>query len=211
MTSRLPLRPKWLFLAPPGALAVAAALLLALPAPSPTSASELIPAPPPTPMEAAEASAPPPVLLPLHQWLKPGEYAWDESAPASGPVRIVADLRARTLSVYRGGREIGRSFITYGTDEKPTPLGRFKILQKDADHVSNLYDSPMPFMLRLTNDGVAIHGGEIADDIATRGCIGVPTEFAKLLFRQAQLGGEVLIVKGPPEGGRYTAYAALPL
>lgn len=208
MAIRLRFQRKGLFLVASGVIAAAAGLLPSLPGPATSAASELIPV---RPLARAEAAAPEAILLPVYRWLKPGEYAWDESAPASGPVRIVVDLRARTLSVYRQGREIGRSFITYGTDEKPTPLGRFTILEKDADHVSNLYDSPMPYMLRLTRDGIAIHGGEIEDDIATRGCVGVPPEFARLLFAQAKLGTEVLIVRGPPPGGRYTAYAALPL
>jgi hypothetical protein len=196
-----------------GGAALAAALPLALPRAADgrngggaVEAAALVPAPSPGRVEAEPA----PVLLPVHRWLKPLEYVWyDEGVPA-GPVKVVVDIRARTLSVYRSGFEIGRSFITHGSPAKPTPLGLFPVLQKDADHVSNLYDAPMPFMLRLTWDGIAIHGGEIEDDIATRGCIGVPREFAELLFREAKLGTVVRIVPGPPEGTNYTAYAALP-
>jgi lipoprotein-anchoring transpeptidase ErfK/SrfK len=162
---------------------------------------------------AAPASEPFEVqrLLPVTRWLKPREYVWDEAVAPSGAVRIVVDLRARTLSVYRSGVEIGRSFITYGTEDHPTPLGRFPIMEKDADHYSSIYNrAPMPWMLRLTGDGVAIHGGEVEDDIATRGCIGLPKEFAKLLFKQAKVGTEVLVVSGPPRGTDYTSYAALP-
>ena len=100
------------------------------------------------------------------------------------------------LSVYRGGYEIGRSAIVYGHDTKPTPTGTFKILQKKKDHVSNLYDAEMPYMLRLTMDGIAIHGAQVADDLATHGCVGVPDEFAAMLFEQAKIGGRVLIRDG---------------
>jgi lipoprotein-anchoring transpeptidase ErfK/SrfK len=120
------------------------------------------------------------------------------------------DPRARTLSVYRRGIEIGRSSIVYGYDEKPTPLGAFAILQKKARHVSNIYNAPMPWMLRLTWDGVAIHGSEMADDKATHGCIGVPNEFGERLFALAAMGGRVLVNNGPPGGADYSAYAALP-
>jgi lipoprotein-anchoring transpeptidase ErfK/SrfK len=53
----------------------------------------------------------------------------------------------------------------------------------------------MPFMLRLTNDGIAIHGSEVEDGYATHGCIGVPDEFAALLFKEAKIGTKVLITK----------------
>jgi lipoprotein-anchoring transpeptidase ErfK/SrfK len=53
----------------------------------------------------------------------------------------------------------------------------------------------MPFTLRLTNDGVAIHGSDVAKGAATHGCLGVPVEFAKLLFDQMRVGDEVLVVQ----------------
>ena len=135
--------------------------------------------------------------LPITQWLRPGEFAWnDEGAPA-GETIIVVNIRARILSVYRTGVEIGRSSLIYGADNKPTPLGTFPILEKDADHVSNLYDAPMPHMLRLTYDGVALHGSQaLADDAATRGCVGLPREFAALLYRAVRVGDRVIIWDG---------------
>jgi lipoprotein-anchoring transpeptidase ErfK/SrfK len=135
--------------------------------------------------------------LPITQWLRPGEYAWNDEGVRAGPVTIVVNIRARVLSAYRDGVEIGRSSIIYGDNDKPTPFGTFPILQKDADHRSTIYDgAPMPHMLRLTGDGISIHGSEIADDYATHGCIGLPKAFAALLFRAAHLGDRVLIWKG---------------
>lgn len=126
-----------------------------------------------------------------------GNFYWDESnAPATGPLLITVDLAAQTLSVFRDGHEIGVAVILYGTPEKPTPLGAFPITQKDADHVSNLYDAPMPYMMRLTNDGVAIHGSDVEWGYGTRGCIGVPTAFARMLFEQVKLGDVVIITNG---------------
>ncbi|MFN3475058.1 MAG: L,D-transpeptidase family protein [Blastomonas sp.] len=126
-----------------------------------------------------------------------GDAYWDESrAPATGPMLITVDLEAQTLSVFRDGHEIGVAVILYGTPEKPTPLGAFPITQKNADHVSNLYDAPMPYMMRLTNDGVAIHGSDVEWGYGTRGCIGVPTAFAKKLFEQVKLGDIVIITNG---------------
>jgi lipoprotein-anchoring transpeptidase ErfK/SrfK len=201
------------------ALAVAACLLLfdrtdegkargaLIPA---AHAEELIPAPPPS-LSAVQpqVAASPVAFLPVDRWLASGEYVWGEET-GRGPITIVVDVRARTLSVYRKGVEIGRSSVVYGFDEKPTPLGVHPVLEKDADHVSNLYGAPMPWMLRLTWDGVAIHGSMMADDRATHGCVGVPEPFAKTLFALAAKGTRVLVNDGPPNRANYAAYAALP-
>ncbi|MEZ5710920.1 MAG: L,D-transpeptidase family protein [Blastomonas sp.] len=136
-------------------------------------------------------------ILNLDGPLKFGSYAWDESnAPASGQMLITVDLTAQTLSVFRDGHEIGAAAILFGDDDKPTPLGVFPITEKDADHISNLYGAPMPYMLRLTNDGISIHGSDVEWGLATHGCIGVPVEFAELLFRNVKLGDIVIITDG---------------
>ncbi|MDQ8756783.1 L,D-transpeptidase family protein [Sphingosinicella sp. LHD-64] len=193
-----------LFAAFAGGLMLAAPPLVSADAPSAPTAR---PAP-----ERAAAQAPAPAQpanprfggmeivseLDIPHWLRPGEYAWNpEGAPQRGPTVIVVNIRGRVLSVYRAGVEIGRSSLIYGADNKPTPHGTFPILEKDEDHWSNLYDAPMPHMLRLTWDGVAIHGSpELADDIGTHGCIGLPREFAALLFDVARVGDRVLVWNG---------------
>lgn len=155
---------------------------------------------------AALASAPAPAdpnftvrrILDIPGPLKMGEHHWDESgAPADGPIVITVDLEAQVLSIFRGGYEIGAAAILYGRDDKPTPLGAFPITQKKAKHVSNLYGSPMPYMMRMTNDGISIHGSDsVAPGFATHGCVAVPTAFAKKLFEAAKLGDVVIVTKG---------------
>jgi hypothetical protein len=125
-----------------------------------------------------------------------GDYVWDEAGVPAGPTIVTVDLVAQTLSVFRGGYEIGTAVVMYGADEKPTPTGIFPITQKDADHVSNLYGAPMPYMLRLTNDGVSIHGSDVEWGTVTHGCIGVPTAFAAKLFRAVKLGDRVIVTRG---------------
>jgi hypothetical protein len=123
-----------------------------------------------------------------------GGFVWDETGIPKGPVWVRIDLTSQLMSVFRDGHEIGTAVILYGTDGKPTPTGRFTILEKDAHHVSHSYDAPMPFMLRLTSDGVAIHGSNVRQGWATHGCIGVPLDFARLLFGAAAKGDAVVIL-----------------
>lgn len=125
-----------------------------------------------------------------------GDYFWDESGAPAGPVVVTVDLGAETLSVFRNGYEIGTAAIIFGAEGKDTPLGTFPITQKDADHVSNLYDAPMPYMLRMTNDGISIHGSEVRYENATHGCIGIPIGLAKKLFSVVKLGDKVIVTKG---------------
>ncbi|MEN2748316.1 L,D-transpeptidase family protein [Sphingomonas sp. T9W2] len=136
-------------------------------------------------------------VLPIDGPFTHGRWVWDEAgAPAVGRLVVTIDLDAQVLSVFRDGYEIGAAVVLYGADWKPTPLGALKITEKDADHVSNLYGAPMPYMLRLTNDGISIHGSDVQEGAATHGCIGVPTAFAKKLFAVARLGDRVIITNG---------------
>ena len=165
-------------------------------------------APPPPPAQLVERRSDQPMeidpgalmvkrVLPIDGPFRHGDYVWDEKgAPASGPVIITIDLKAETLSVFRAGYEIGAAVILYGATDKPSPLGAFPITQKDADHVSNLYDAPMPYAQRLTSDGVFIHGSDVEYGRGTHGCIGVPTAFAKKLFGVTKLGDIAIITNG---------------
>lgn len=124
-----------------------------------------------------------------------GSFIWDEDrVPKKGAMWVRIDLGQQILSVFRGGHEIGTAVILYGTDGKPTPTGDFTVLQKAADYHSHAYDAAMPYMLRLTDDGVAIHGSNVREGYATHGCIGVPPDFAKRLFTVMAKGDPVFIV-----------------
>lgn len=195
-----------------GVGAMAAAALI--PAPEPArSAAPVKAAPVPKPVVApvaapASAAALPPAapaleamtvkrILDIPGPISFGTYYWNtDGVPPDGALVITVDLEAQTMSVFRDGYEIGATAILYGMDEKPTPLGVHEIKQKKVHHISNLYGAPMPYMMRLTWDGVAIHGSEVEEGRATHGCIGVPTAFAKLVFAQAKLGDKVIITRG---------------
>ena len=139
--------------------------------------------------------------LPQDDDLRPGQYRWFGDATAGeGPVRVVVSLPLQRAYVFRGSALIGVSTISSGRPGYDTPTGAFTILQKKVDHVSNLYDAPMPYMLRLTNDGVAIHATKVENGYITRGCVGVPEGFAKKLFAAAKLGDRVIVTDGKTMG-----------
>ncbi len=140
-------------------------------------------------------------ILPITGPIRYGEWHWDEGGVPPGPLVITVDLDARVISAFRGGYEIGTSAVLLGTAEKPTPLGMFPITQKDARHRSNIYDgAPMPYMERLTNDGVTIHGTTVVNGYASHGCIGVPLDFARKLYAETHLGDRVYITRGKQVG-----------
>jgi hypothetical protein len=134
--------------------------------------------------------------------LKPGRFVWFEDPAlqpvADGPqarVKVVVSLLDQLAYVYRGDRLIGVSTVSTGSDGHETPLGDFTILEKQVFHRSNLYsNAPMPFMQRLTWDGVALHAGQLPGYPASHGCIRLPKAFARQLFDLTAMGGAVSVV-----------------
>jgi hypothetical protein len=126
-----------------------------------------------------------------------GEYTWGEAAPTPTPgnIEIVVSIPLQQMFVYRGGKLIAASAVSTGREGHETPVGEFTILQKDVNHHSNRYDdAPMPYMERITWDGVAIHGGMDPGYPASHGCVRVPLAFAKKLYGITRLGAHVSIV-----------------
>jgi lipoprotein-anchoring transpeptidase ErfK/SrfK len=132
--------------------------------------------------------------------VSPGHYVWRDDASAAGPVRIVVSIPLQLAFIWRGGALVGVSSVSTGVAGYDTPTGTFPILEKDRDHHSNLYDdAPMPWMLRLTWDGVALHAGKVTGEPASHGCVRLPAAFAKKLFEIADVGATVSVVDDVPE------------
>ncbi|MFL6733198.1 MAG: L,D-transpeptidase family protein [Sphingomicrobium sp.] len=139
-------------------------------------------------------------LLKVSAPMSYGEFQWNDKGVPPGPSWVRVDLASQILSVFRSGHEIGTAVILYGADGLPTPTGKFPILAKLKDHRSATYgNAPMPYTLRLTNDGVAIHGSNVRWGFATHGCVGVPKAFAAKLFEVLSKGDEVMIVGAKKE------------
>lgn len=123
-----------------------------------------------------------------------GDFVWNAQGVTPGAIWVRVDLSKQMISVFRGNDEIGTAVIIYGANAKPTPVGLFHILEKSERYYSKTYDAPMPFALRLTSDGVALHGSSVRERSATHGCIGLPLEFARLLYKVASRGDQVVIL-----------------
>jgi lipoprotein-anchoring transpeptidase ErfK/SrfK len=94
--------------------------------------------------------------------------------------------------------------VSSGQKGRETPAGVFSVIQKDADHHSNLYDDAfMPHMQRITWSGIALHGGPLPGYPASHGCIRMPYDLAERLFGETRLGMRVIIAPGDavPIGG----------
>lgn len=128
--------------------------------------------------------------------LKPGQFVWVAKDAYQGPMKIVVVLDIQRIYVFQNDKLIGFSTVSSGKKGKETPTGVFNILQKNVDHKSNLYsNAPMPYMQRLTWDGIALHGGHLPGYPASHGCIRLPHAFAKTLFGVTQMNQEVVVLK----------------
>ena len=131
--------------------------------------------------------------------LRPGTFLWEPEISRSGPVEVVVSIPQQRAYVYRGGTLIGVSTVSTGRRGHETPTGTFSILQKRPRHFSNLYNNaPMPYMQRLTWDGIALHAGQIPGHPASHGCVRLPLAFAQHLFGATRVGAQVHILRASP-------------
>jgi hypothetical protein len=114
--------------------------------------------------------------------------------PAGEPIMAIIALREQQITVYDGKGWILRAPVSSGQKGRETPAGIFTVLQKEAEHYSNMYDDAyMPHMQRLTWSGIALHGGPLPGYPASHGCIRMPYDFAERLFDATALGMRVIV------------------
>jgi L,D-transpeptidase catalytic domain len=119
--------------------------------------------------------------------------------------RIVVDVSARRLTVYRGGRRVLRATVAVGSAATPTPLGRFYVNQRLIPD-----DPGGPFgpaaigisafsnvLTGWTQGGpVAIHGTNEPWSIGravSNGCIRLPNATLERIYPWALAGTPVII------------------
>jgi hypothetical protein len=188
------------------------------------------PKPAPAPPVAEKKPPPEPIKPPppsrLYEWRGSDDYV----------SRIEISINEQKARFYRGDKEVGWTTVASGVHRYPTPTGSFAVLEKVQNKKSNLYGriynkngklvkrnakmgvdsipnggrfqgAPMPYFLRLTNDGIGMHAGPIPrpGNRASHGCIRMPKKFAPILYRYVDIGTPVTI-KG--NGPAYASYVA---
>ena len=131
--------------------------------------------------------------------LRNGQHRWKEGHTSSPVSRVVLDLSRQLAFAYSDDELIAVSTLSSGDKEHLSPLGVFPILEKKRHHRSIKYDNaPMPWMQRINEYGVALHGGHLPGYPASHGCVRLPNAFAAKLFTATRIGTEVVI--GEPDG-----------
>lgn len=117
-----------------------------------------------------------------------------ESRAPGDPIFAIVSLRNQRITLYDAKGWILRSPVSSGQKGRETPAGIFSVIEKEAEHYSNLYDDAyMPNMQRLTWSGIALHGGVVPGYPASHGCMRMPYSFAERLFGVTQLGLRVIV------------------
>jgi L,D-transpeptidase catalytic domain len=122
-----------------------------------------------------------------------------ESRSPGEPILAVVSLQKQRITIYDSIGWIVRAPVSSGQKGRETPAGIFSIIQKEADHYSNLYDDAfMPHMQRITWSGIALHGGALPGYPASHGCVRMPFDFAAQLFEETRLGLRVIVARSDP-------------
>jgi hypothetical protein len=124
------------------------------------------------------------------------EHAIEAAAPrvAGAPIMAVVSLKSQQITIYDADGWILRAPVSSGQKGRETPAGVFSVIEKEAEHHSNLYDdASMPHMQRITWSGIALHGGPLPGYAASHGCVRMPYGFAERLFDKTRLGMRVII------------------
>jgi lipoprotein-anchoring transpeptidase ErfK/SrfK len=125
--------------------------------------------------------------------LKPGQYFWTSTIP-EGETKVIIDRLTQMAYVYRGDALVGVSTVSTAKQGHITPLGEWKILEKRPFYRSKKYNNaPMPWMERIDEYGIALHGGGTPGYPESHGCIHLPPKFAEKLYGLTKIGTKVVI------------------
>ncbi|MEV0437989.1 L,D-transpeptidase family protein [Streptomyces spectabilis] len=106
---------------------------------------------------------------------------------------------SRTLTWMVDGKVMSTMDVRFGSEYTPTREGAFKVFWKSRDHVSTLYDTPMPYAMFFSG-GQAVH---YSSDFAARGyggashgCVNVRDKGRIAdLFKKVRDGDRVVIYR----------------
>jgi lipoprotein-anchoring transpeptidase ErfK/SrfK len=181
--------------APTAEAAVAAALgwlpQRSAPAPEAGPAPEVAPAPVVAPAEVPAQAAPvrqsrqqitsvrvAPVIVP--------------GTPCRSTARACVDLSGnQAWLIDDGAVSYGPVPITSGRSGFRTPPGTFSVSFHSRNHVSSIYDAPMPYSV-FFNGGIAFHQGSLSE--LSHGCIHLSRSAASEFFGSLDRGDTVQVV-----------------
>lgn len=139
------------------------------------------------------AKAPRPIDTPKDS-LKRGEFTWAPELAPVGPIVVTVNLDDQFAYTYRNGVLIGVATVSTGKKGYQTPTGVFVTTYKDAKHRSSKYNNaPMPYTQRFTSSGIALHAGGVPKYPSSHGCVHLPSEYARLLFKESPVGMTVVV------------------
>jgi ankyrin repeat protein len=132
--------------------------------------------------------------------------AWAESpdalqillgnAPSRDETRIEISLGNQRATFIKDGVHILSTEISTGRAGFDTKTGEYVITDKHLEHHSTLYhNASMPFFMRLSFQAFGLHEGYVTGRPASHGCIRLPGEVARRLFREAPIGTWVSITR----------------
>jgi len=115
-------------------------------------------------------------------------------APSKEDVLIEVSLDEQRARYYRNGQLVSSATISTGRDGFATKPGEYVITDKHLEHHSTLYhNASMPYFMRLSCQAFGLHEGFVTGRPASHGCIRLPGDFARRLFKEAPIGTWVSI------------------
>ena len=94
------------------------------------------------------------------------------------------DRSRHQVNLYHGGTLLNSWLVRGGGSDTPTTKGKYVVYYRDIDHVSSLYDTPMPYS-QFFNGGQALHGSVLMMNPFighSHGCVNFWVEDARQLW-----------------------------
>jgi hypothetical protein len=112
---------------------------------------------------------------------------------------MCVDKTSRSLRWVVDGVVLKTVEVRFGSDELPTREGAFAVFRKSRDHVSSLYDTPMPFAMFFSGGQAVHYSPDFAANGyngASHGCVNIRDRPAvEWLFDHVRLGDTVIVYR----------------
>ena len=112
---------------------------------------------------------------------------------------MCVDKTSRSLRWVVDGVVLQTVEVRFGSDELPTREGAFSVFRKSRDHVSSLYNTPMPFAMFFSGGQAVHYSPDFAANGyngASHGCVNVRDRaVVAWLFDRVRLGDKVIVYR----------------